>query len=282
MNRLAPLKPSHTFDQLFPPQTAYAPRTTLDHVGWVVTEPYRLDTLTAVTVLANGAMPMACHQNAVTPDIVRFFERCGCTLASQIETYETPQQAFAVAKRWADEGWRLVYPYPLPDALCDPASLLVPTALYNWLNDKSNLDQLVDAELLPPAVMLKPEAASDLLTVFAGQPVFIKACVAGASGSGVDVRHAPDDPARQRAAQWLAARTGDFSGVRVEQALEVAISWCLNLTILDDRVEYLGAAIQLFASPGQQKGSLIDPRHVPPASAVDSVLRIAHLAQRMG
>ena len=277
-----PLLPSRTFDQLFPPGVVYAPRTTLDHVGWVLAEPYRLDTLTGLTLLVTGSVPLACHRNTVTPEIVAFFEACGAAPSRHRVPYDSAEQAFAQARRWAEQGRRIVSPYPLPPDACEPRSLLVPDALYRWLNDKSNLDALVDADWLPPAVMLRPDAAADLLTAFAGQPVYIKACVAGASGAGIDVRYAPDARARHQALDWLASHAHGYSGVRVEVALEIPICWCLNLSIQDDRVEYLGAAIQLFSSPGQQSGSLIDPHRMPPATAVEEVMRIARAAQQMG
>lgn len=282
MTALAPLTPSRTFDQLFPADAVYAPRTTIDHVGWVLDDPYRLDTLTGMTLLISGAMPLACHSNMATPEIVAFFERCGAALSPERVCYQTAEQAFAVARGWVEQGRRLVSPYPLPASLCDGRSLLVPAALYNWLNDKSNLDVLVDAALLPPAVMLTPDMLHKLRTVFAGSAVYVKACVAGASGAGIDVRHAADQDAREAALAWLSSHAGTFSGVRVELALDIPVCWCLNLSIRDDGVEYLGSAIQLFASPGQQSGSLIDPQQEPPASAVAEVIRIAQNAQRLG
>jgi hypothetical protein len=276
------LLPARTLDQLLPTGVAYAPRTTLEHVGWVLSEAYRLDTLTGLTLLVTGSVPLACHQNTVTPAIVAFFEKCGATPSPHRAPYERAEQAFDQTRRWAEQGRRIVSPYPLPADVCEPQSLLVPDALYRWLNDKSNLDALVDADWLPPSVMLRPDAARDLLTAFAGKPVYVKACVAGASGAGIDVRYTPDAQARHQALDWLAGHAHGYSGVRVELALEIPICWCLNLAIQDDRVEYLGAAIQLFSSPGQQSGSLIDPRQAPPAMAVEAVMRIARKAQQMG
>eukprot|EP01035_Chromulina_nebulosa_P039630 gene39629-53578_t len=46
-------------------------------------------------------------------------------------------------------------------------------------------------------------AASELLTAFAEQPVYVKACVAGASGAGIDVRYAADIDSRHQALRWL-------------------------------------------------------------------------------
>ena len=282
MSALHPLLPSRTLDQLLPARVVYAPRTTLDQVGWVLSGAHRLDTLTGLTLLVTGSVPLACHRNTVTPEILAFFEACGAMPSPHRLPYESAEQAFVQARLWAEQGYRIASPYPLPADVCEPGSLLVPDALYRWLNDKSNLEALVDADWLPPAVMLRPDAAPELLTAFPGQPVYIKVCVAGASGAGVDVRHAPDEQARHQALDWLASQAHGFSGVRVELALEIPICWCLNLSIQDDCVEYLGAAIQLFSSPGQQSGSLIDPHQMPPAVAVEQAIHIAHKARQMG
>ena len=282
MKAAMPLRPTRTFDQLLPPGVVYAPRTTIEHVGWVLSDAYRLDTLTGLTLLVTGSVPLLCHQNTVTPEIVAFFETCGTSPSPHRLPYRTTEQAFAQARRCAEQGHLIASPYPLPADSCAPQSLLVPDALYRWLNDKSNLEALVDTDWLPPAVLLTPDAAQDLLTVFPGDPVYVKACVAGASGAGIDVRYAPDVQARHQALEWLASHSESFCGVRVERALEIPICWCLNLSIQADRIEYLGAAIQLFSSPGQQSGSLIDSSQEPPAKAVNAAIHIARKAQRMG
>lgn len=279
---MTPLPPFATFDALYPPDTVFAPRTTLDRIRWVYEEAYRPDTATGYTMALMGEMPLICHRAAATPVALDFFRACGVRIPAHLDTYDTEGEFVARARTRLQRGQRLAYVYPPPAALEQEAGLLLPLPLYNWLNDKANLAALVAPEFRPEHQFFPLAGLSGLLTALPGRPVYIKACHPGASGAGSDVRYCPDAASRQAALAWLGARADGLSGVLVEEAVAVGTCWCMNLAVLDAEVRYLGAASQLFSAPASQSGSRIDPDDLPPDRLVAATLAIGERARGLG
>lgn len=282
MNGLTSVKAFATFSELHPPQTVYAPRSTRELIRWVFDDAFRLDTITGLTLAIMGDMPLICHKNTATPLILDFFRQAGIEPAAHLATFETENEAVAVAQEYIGRGKKLAYVYPPPPALQQPGSLLVTLSLYNWLNDKTNLSQLVDKEYLPRYQIVQADCLNRLYDFLPGRDVFIKACHPGATGAGKDVLYCSDQTSRKAVLDWLDTREDGLSGVRIEEALDVKDCWCLSLSILESGIRYLGAAIQLFAEPAKQSGSRIDPDHFPPDSAVVIAKTIAERARIMG
>jgi len=276
------LSPRSTLDTLFPPNSTYAPRSTLDQLHWVVNEAYRLDSLTGATLSVMGEMPLICHRDTATPRILEFFRLAGLEPPRTIHLYDNEAGAQQLAQREVGRGWKLASPYPPFPAFASDECLVVPLQLYEWLNDKANLDDLVDAENLPPRVVLPVDRLDEVVEVLPGRAVFVKACHAGASGGGKDVRFCADTPGREEAVSWLAGQVAQLSAVRVEEAMNVGTSWCVSVAISDGQVRVLGSAAQLFREPGQQSGSRIDPEDAPPATLLAVVRKVAELASDRG
>lgn len=277
------LKPGATFDQLFPADTVFAPRSSGEQMRWVFDDAEsRVDVATGYTVAVMGCMPLICHESVATPTAIDFFRRVGIALPGELLSYRGRDEFVELARQSIGRGQRLAYVYPPLPELGETAGLLNPVALYNWLNDKKNLDALVPAEFLAERAILSPGELECVAGVFPGQPVFIKACHPGASGAGTDVRYCVDPASRDDAVRWLASNAPRLSGVRIEREVRPEHAWCLNLSILDEGVRYLGAAIQLFSSPGKQSGSLVDSAAPPPPAAVEVARRVAAGAASRG
>ncbi|MFO7569268.1 MAG: hypothetical protein R6W75_05680 [Smithellaceae bacterium] len=268
--------------QLYPKHTVFAPRTVMDHIRWVFDEPFRLDTITGGAMVVMGDMPLICSRQVASPRILEFLDQAGLTPPQDLMTFETEAQSVALACECIRRGDKLVYVYPPPAALQADEFLVVPVPLYNWLNDKVNLSSLVDDAYLPCYQIIEPGRLQDLRDVFPGDILFIKACYPGASGAGKDVWYCPDPASRNVALANLDALKDGLSGIRVEKAIDIALSWCLSLSILDEGVRYIGAAIQLFDRPGKQSGSRIDPDQMPPEALVNIARSIALRARDLG
>jgi L-aspartate-L-methionine ligase len=282
MKALSPVNPSATFSHLFPSQVVFAPRSTMHFVRWVLDDAFRLDTITGVTLAIMGDMPLICHQNAATPLILDFFRQAGLEPASNIETYETEKEAVALARKHISRGEKIAYIYPPPLSLQESVCMLVPIPLYNWLNNKANLAQLIDQDHLPRYQIFQTDCLNLLYDFLPGQDVFIKACHPGAAGAGKDVRYCPNQTSRKSALDWLNIHKDGLSAVRIEEALDITDCWCLSLAIFESGIQYLGAAIQLFTEPAKQSGSRIDPDHLPPDSVVAIAKDIAQRSHDMG
>ncbi len=282
MSALLQVTPVAVFSQLFPAHTVFVPRSAFSFIKWVFDDAWHLDTLTGVTIAIMGDMPLICHQNAATPLIIDFFRKAGLEPALALSTYETEEEAIALAREYLGRGEKIAYVYPPPPSLAASGGLLFPLSLYNWLNDKANLTYLVGENYLPRCQIVSADCLSQAHDFLPGQAVFMKACHPGASGSGKDVLYCPDTASRAVALKWLASRLDGLSGIRIEEAVETGSCWCLSLAILESHVRYLGAATQLFTEPAKQYGSKIDPDDLPPDSVVAIALAIAERARVMG
>lgn len=277
------LKPMATFDELFPADTVFAPRSSGEQMRWVFDDAEsRVDTATGYTIAVMGGMPLICHESVAMPVAIDFFHRAGIDLPGRLLTYRSREEFAQLARECVERGQRLAYAYPPLPELGEADGLLNSVALYNWLNDKQNLDALVPTEFLAERASLLPSELEHLSGVFPEQAIFVKACHPGASGAGTDVRYCLDSVARNDAVDWLASRAEILSCVRVEREVLLEHSWCLNLSILDEGVRYLGAAIQLFSSPAKQSGSRIDMANPPPVEAIELARQIAEGAASLG
>lgn len=282
MNPLPQIKLPSALDGLYPERSFFAPRTVMDRMRWVTDESFRLDALTGGPIVVMGDMPLICSRQVASSLILDFFCQSGLTPARNLMLFETEADSVALARDCISRGYKLACIYPAPlDLQADP-SLVVPLALYNWLNDKANLSRLVDERYLPRYQVIETGRLPDLRDVFSGTPLFIKACYPGASGGGKDVWYCTDPTGIAAALSCLDEGKEGLSGVRVEQALDIALSWCLSLSILDEGVRYVGAAMQLFGRPGKQSGSRIDPDRMPPDALVNIARSIASRARDLG
>lgn len=276
------LTPSATLDELHPPRSVFAPRSAMDRVQWVHVDPFRLDTGTGVLIALMGDMPLICHENTATPSILEFFRNAGLEPARLLSTYRDEAESLARAREHIARGCRLAYIYPPPRELSADANLVVPVSLYGELNDKASLDRYVGSEHLPLHRVFPVDCLDEAASFLEGEAVFVKGCHAGASGAGADIRYCPDVASRADALAWLQSRASELTGVRVERALDIPSCWCMNIAVVDTGVRYLGAATQLFSSPGRQTGSRIDPDDFPPDAVIRLAMQIGERARQQG
>lgn len=283
MNRLPALAPSATFAELFPPRTAFAPRTQMQRMRWLHFEEHQLDHITGNCIPVLGDMPVICHRNTLTQEIRAFYDMAGIRLNGRYLTYASADEAIGLAKECRAQGLRLGYFYPPPDEIASGDDIVVPQALYDWLNDKASIDSLCETTHLPRHRFFTPDELVQLVDYLPQQAVYLKLCHPGVSGGGADVRFCPDQASRLDALDWIAVRPPGWSAVRVEAALDILESWCLNFGIGgSEGVRYLGAATQLFSAPAAQSGSRIDPQSLPSTATIKLARETAGRAKELG
>ncbi len=279
MSQAPPLTPTFTYAELFPAGSVLAPKTGLAQMRWVDFSEFRVDYATGAPLPVLGEMTLICHRNMLTPAIRAFYQSAGIRLRGTHRVYSTHAEAMQLARDCQMQGSRLAYLYSLPDEIVNGDRLVVAARLYDWLNDKANINLLCESRHLPEHVLLAPDERAAIADVLPQRAIFVKVCHPGVSGGGTDVRFCPDQASRQSALVWLATRPSGWSAIRVEEAVEVRESWCLNLAVSENGdVRYLGAAAQLFSSPAMQSGSRIDPQNQPAAATIALATEIARKA----
>jgi hypothetical protein len=276
------IDPELTLSDLFPSGTVLAPRTVIERMRWVKYQEYQLDVMTGSDIPILGEMPLICHSRVVTGEIREFFSLAGIEMKGKYLLYDSFDEAIHLARKSQQHGQSLLYYYPLPDELANDENLVLSSGLYNWLNDKANIDQLCDPRFLPAHRFFPADEVAGIADYLPDKAVFFKMCHPGVSGGGADVFFCSDDSGRQEAFDWITARPRGWSGVRVEEAVDVRESWCLNLHVGAQEIRYLGAAAQLFSRPACQEGSRIDPRSQPSRETVALAVDIAHRSRRLG
>lgn len=282
MDAMSQFSITPSLEQFFPERTFIAQRSSMKMVRRIFEDNFRLDTVTGSTLALAGKMPLICSRNVATPLVLDFFHNAGLETASNLLTYENQEEAVFLAGQFIRRGWNLAYTYPPPDELGTEEGLLVPVSLYSCLNDKESLDWLAGDENLPPHILLRSDSFPLVSDFFPDSKVFLKACSREVSGGGVDIHYCPDIETRTAFPEWLSSRSNGVSGVRVELALDIKNSWCINVAICEKESLYLGAAIQLFSQPAKQEGSRIDPDNAPSTETVKIALDIAERARKLG
>jgi hypothetical protein len=228
-----------------------------------------------------GKIPALCHRNAATEAALDFFRLAGIEPPSKLDTYASNDEALSLATRFAAAGLRLASVFPHIEPIRALNAGLVDPALYAWLNDKANLEFLCPAPFIPKRRILSRDAAPQQPPNELSYPLYAKGAVAGANGGGTDVRRCTNDQELGEAFAWF-ADTAAFNALILEEEISFTGTWCLNFAILDRTIRWLGGAEQLFASPGKQDGSRIDPANQPPNEAVDIGRDICAAAQAKG
>jgi hypothetical protein len=278
---LMPVLTLEDFAALHPPDTAFVPCSSLKEAGLVVEEEWRMESITGTMLTCLGRMPALLHRNAATDAALDFFRLAGIEPPSRLETYASDEEATKLASRLAARGLRFATIYPQIESIRALGACLITPELYGWLNDKTNLEFLCPAPYLPKREIHSRAAATRLTASGLDFPFYVKGAVAGANGSGNDVRLCTGEGEFRAALAWFRDATG-YQALIIEQAIPFTATWCLNFAILDGSIRWIGGAEQLFDSPGKQSGNCIDPQTPPPARAIDMGLEICEAAQAKG
>jgi hypothetical protein len=269
------------FAALHPPSTAYAACSSTKEAGRIYQEEWRSESISGVVMTCLGRMPAMCHRNVATDAALDIFRLAGIEPPSQLRTYGSDDEALTVARGFAADGLRLATIYPHIEPIRALNAELVDPALYDWLNDKSNIEHLCPGAFIPKRRVLSRECVPSLRPGEQDYPLVAKGAVAGANGSGEDVRICENEKDLAAFLSWFEG-IPVFKALILEEVIPFTTTWCLNYAVLDKEIRWLGGAEQLFSSPGEQSGSCIDPALQPPAEAVDIGKDICATVQAKG
>ena len=273
---MTPLALSLSADMLWPERTAFAPRTDLQVTRLLGYTPYNIDAVTTICLGMFGSRPTVRHISGCTDEILDFLSFAGIDVGTEDRRiFRTGEEAAAIARALVDDGFRLIAPYPLPPSLYPAGAELVPGPLFRRLSDKTRLGEIAPASTIPARRIVPIEEVEDASAL----PVYLKAAGDEPTGWGYAVRHCATPEALRT--EVAAFRSLGIERVIVEEALPIEHCWCANVAI-GETVHWIGAALQTFARPGQQEGSLIDPAAPFPREGIDLALQVAETARVAG
>jgi hypothetical protein len=251
-------------------------RTDLEQTRMLGYTPLNLDAVTTLLLGLLGTRATVRHICGTTDEILGCLTEAGLSITEEIHRYETGAEAEALAERLIAEGRKLFWPYPLRAGRFADEAHLVPPALWARLNSKTALPDLVPPEALAP----RQSHVTGALPGDIPLPAFLKAGGEHATGWGYAVHHCATPAQVAQARTAFLAQSIDT--VIVEAAMPLHRCWCVNLSVLPDTVQLLGAAEQTFSAPARQSGSVIDPDTPYPEAGHALALSVADAARRQG
>jgi len=218
------------------------------------------------------------HRSGVSDEALGVMDRAGLAFEEDVRVYETGRQAERHADKLIEEGKKLFWIYPLAEGRFPQSAHLVPPDLWRWLNAKQHLDQLVAGENMSNREIF---TIDQLFASGFKKPVYLKAGGDLATGWGYAVRYCHDRASWLEAVQWFGSLDG-VETVIVEDVIAVRSCWCAAIVVEQNKTSFAGAAEQVFTSPGQQSGSIIDPQNLLPAAGVQLAIDVGEAARDKG
>ena len=275
------IEPIETLETLFPRQTAFVSVSRNEDLPALLYENWQLESVSGTTLTCLGAMPAIAHRAVASDVSFDYFRKAGLEPPSALELYGNHGEAIALARQMTQRDLRIASIYPPLREIRNLEKSLIAPEIYDHVNDKRNLAKLCPPAFVPPRKIFTMEEAENLRSDAFHFPLFVKGALAGANGGGRDVSYCRTAQDFDAALQWFRSKPF-FTGLVVEEPVAIRSNWCLNFSILNDTVRYIGAAEQIFEAVAKQSGSVIDPQTPPPAQAIEIGIEICRSAQTMG
>ncbi len=142
------LRPALMTDQLYPPDTAFMARTDLVETRMLGFTGLHLDTVTTTLAGVLNGLCTVRHEAGAGSEVIELYRRAGIRFEEELRTFQTQEEAEAIAEDLIARGKRLCWPYPPPANRYPEGAQLVSTELYRFLNAKINLPALVPPQHL--------------------------------------------------------------------------------------------------------------------------------------
>ena len=278
MTVLTSLEPSISVERLYPENAAFMARTDLKQTRMLSYTAFNQDSVTCLLMGLLGKRSSVRHRSGVTDEVFAVLNRAGLPFDEDVWIYETGRQAEKHADDLIEAGKKLFWPYPLKEGRFPQSAHLVPPDLWQRLNAKQHLDELVACENLSNREIF---TVDQLLASGFKKPAYLKAGGELATGNGYVVRYCHDCASWDDALQWFGSLDA-VENVIVEDAIAVHSCWCAAIIVEQDQTSFAGAAEQTFTSPGCQSGSIIDPQNLLPAAGVQLAIEVGEAARGKG
>ena len=272
------LRPELTLADVLTPGVAFNIRPSWQGHDWLNSDPAYRDSITGAALTVAGGVPMVCSRSTVSPLALNLLEEAGLPCTADILEYNDAAEYDACLDGAARRPHQVAFQYAQAPRE-RPADLYwVPRDVLEFLNNKANLPLLVPSEHVARRQLLAPDQLKTLESRLADEPLALKAISKKPCGGGTAVVLA-------RAPADLEVAFQKFQGceqVIVEEFLEIKENFCLNYATVGDRIEFLGAGLQVTDKAGTYRGSWLDPNVFLPPEAVELGRFVMQQAQQRG
>jgi hypothetical protein len=268
-----------TLDRLWPRNTVIAQRPPDDSLDWIPRTLRAYDRASAAPLLLAGALPVICHEAAVTPAALQLLRDCGFSPPAEIIPYRDCEHMLGLVADQARRGRRLGVAYSSRRLLAPADSYVNDPHLHAALNDKANVARLLPPDAAPRRrLVATPDLRCLLQDSRARLPLVLKASSRLGSGGGYDVAicRSPEDV--EPACRRLTAA----ERVVVEEFHDFSENWCLHFAIGDEGAVYCGASEQLCDEGGTYQGNWCEQGVGPGDEAIEFARHAARAGWSLG
>lgn len=269
--------PALTMSDIYGPGHFFFARAIDGFCDWLPSAPAVLDSLTGGQLTIAGDLPVVCSQGFGTAAARELIALGGLDLAPSQVRYRAGDELAALAKAAAEYGGTVVMQHAWPPAALGGVQPWIGLDLLQYLNDKANLAELVQAAHCPPRDVVDRAAFFDREDC--RLPLVLKVVTDQSNGGGCGVMICRTAEDLREAAAFF----GRCDRIVVEEMLEIARNPCLNFAVMPDgEARYLGFADQDLTSEGKYRGNWMDFDAPIPQSAVEIALEPVRRGAAMG
>ncbi len=235
---------------VFAPGTVLTARLPPSAGGENTADPHLCDAYTGPIMAIAGDAPAICSAGVASPCGLDLLAAAGLPISHQIRTYRSAAEFRGLVRDALGDGERIAFQHVHSTEEVPPEACLVAPQLLQFLNNKSNLPELVGRNGAPRRSSI---SAADAAALDANQSWVLKVCSDQSSGGGYGVYV-------HRAGSKLTRADFIHEGAELilEEYLDFVNNWCVHFAVdATGAVRLLGATEQLISPTGAYGGSRV-------------------------
>ncbi|GMG76940.1 hypothetical protein ShirakiTB12_54090 [Priestia megaterium] len=238
----------------------FNPRLSYSHNPWFCDEYDILDYLTGPPLIISGDELIHCSSATTSRRGIELIEYAGINVAKSIKTYNSKDQYYLNLKEFKYQK-KLVVQHVHPRSEISRENCWVSPELLSFLNNKSNLDEIVPKKYIPKrAIVSKAEFVQLKKELKNNLPLVIKIGTRLSTGGGDDVKICFEAKDIDEAIKYF-GNTNET--IIIEEFLNIKNNFCIQY-IIDKKgnISFLGAGEQIIKD-GFYAGNWLNISDVP-------------------
>lgn len=247
------IKPKYTLKQLYGEQAVFSSRPSFRENPWMPADMDQSNFLTAREITI-AHLPTLVHAATQTDKIQRLFDLAGIEFTQQTYVFANEAEYAEQLKRWEQEQKTVVFQYMHEADEVDQALYWMDADVFNYLNSKAYINEIVPAEFVPKRLVVKGCDLAKQLTSWS-LPVVLKPGDDSPTAGGYGVVICYDEQQLADGIQRFEDENTEV--VIIEEWLDAEANYCCQYAYSEQLgIQYLGTSIQLTDEYGHYDGNV--------------------------
>ncbi len=246
-------KPKFTLKQLYGEGAVYCSRNSFRENPWMPQDADDSNFLTAREI-AISDLPTLVHKATQTEKMRQLCHISGIDFIEQKYQFEDAKEYAAILKTWEKEKKKVVFHYIHDKDEIARNLYWMDADVFNYLNNKSNLGEIVPEQFVPRRVVINQEQLANELKSWS-TPIILKSGDDTPTSGGYGVMICYTDEQLQEAVERFQKEKTET--IIIEEMLEAKENYCCQYIYSDDiGIQYLGTSKQLTDEDGYYNGNI--------------------------